>query len=80
MGLRILRFLIICSACFHGGLCHGADLQEILRRGTITIKSDWAADADYAYIERDEVQNDNRNRRSRASTRSTRSGTAETEE
>ncbi len=35
--------------------CYGADLDEILRRGTATLKSDWAADPDYAYVEKDEV-------------------------
>src|SRR5580700_1121502 len=35
--------------------CFGADLDEIVRRGTATLKSDWAADPDYAYIEKDEV-------------------------
>ena len=36
--------------------CRAADLEEIVRRATATLQSDWAADADYAYIERDEVQ------------------------
>ena len=36
--------------------CNAADLQEIVRRGTATLRSDWAADPDYAYIERDEYQ------------------------
>jgi hypothetical protein len=35
--------------------CFGADLDEIVRRGTATLKSDWAADPDYAYVEKDEV-------------------------
>ena len=35
--------------------CFGADLDEIVRRGTATLKSDWAADPDYAYMEKDEV-------------------------
>ena len=33
-----------------------ADLPEIIRRGTATIQSDWAADPDWAYVERDEVE------------------------
>jgi hypothetical protein len=37
-------------------LCQAADLQEIVRRGTATLQSDWAADSDYAYVEKDEVQ------------------------
>jgi hypothetical protein len=36
--------------------CSGADLDEIVSRGTATLKSDWAADADYAYVEKDEVE------------------------
>jgi hypothetical protein len=36
--------------------CCGADLEEIVSRGTATLKSDWAADADYAYVEKDEVE------------------------
>lgn len=35
--------------------CFGADLQEIVQRGTAMIQSDWAADPDYAYVERDET-------------------------
>ena len=38
----------------------GADLQEIVQRATATILSDWAADADYAYIEKDETLKDGR--------------------
>src|ERR1700704_2712587 len=48
MGLRPFTFLIICAAGFRVP-CHGADLQEIIRRGTAAIKTDWAADPDYAY-------------------------------
>ncbi len=33
-----------------------ADLQEIVRRGTAAIRSDWAADPDYAFVEKDETQ------------------------
>jgi hypothetical protein len=36
--------------------CGAADLEEIVQRGTATLKSDWAADPDYAFVERDEVQ------------------------
>ena len=36
--------------------CRGADLEEIVSRGTATLKSDWAADSDYAYVEKDEAQ------------------------
>jgi hypothetical protein len=37
-------------------LCRAADLQEIVARASETLKSDWAADADYAYVEKSEVQ------------------------
>jgi hypothetical protein len=36
--------------------CCGADLAEIVSRGTATLKADWAADADYAFVEKDEVE------------------------
>jgi len=42
--------------CFGTLSCSAAGLQEIIRRGSATLKSDWAADMDYAYVERDEVQ------------------------
>jgi len=32
------------------------DLQEIVARATETLKSDWAADPDYAYVEKSQVQ------------------------
>ena len=35
-------------------------LQEIVRRATATLQSDWAADPDYAYVEKDEVQKNGR--------------------
>ncbi len=35
--------------------CNAADLQEIVSRGTATLQADWAADMDYAYVEKDEV-------------------------
>ena len=43
-------------------LCRGSakaaevDVQEIVRGGTEAIRSDWAADPDYAFVERDETQ------------------------
>jgi len=45
--------------------CHAAQLvneplQEIVRRATTTLQSDWAADPDYAYVEKDEVQKNGR--------------------
>jgi hypothetical protein len=49
-----------CLAFSYAGvltpLCRATDLQEIVGRGTATLQSDWAADPDYAYVERDEVQ------------------------
>jgi hypothetical protein len=42
--------------CFGTLSCSAADLEEIIRRGSATLKSDWAADQNYAYVERDEVQ------------------------
>jgi hypothetical protein len=43
-------------ACFATLSCSAADLQAIIRRGSATLKSDWAADQNYSYVERDEVQ------------------------
>jgi hypothetical protein len=42
--------------CFGTLSCSAADLQEVIRRGSATLKSDWAADQNYAYVERDEIQ------------------------
>lgn len=42
--------------CFGTLSCSAADLEEIIRRGSATLKSDWAADQNYAYVEKDEVQ------------------------
>src|ERR1700688_359722 len=36
--------------------CRAADVQTIVLRGTAAIQADWAADSEYAYVERDEVQ------------------------
>src|ERR1700689_2596142 len=46
----------LCLAGLLAPPCRAADLEEIVRRATATLQSDWSADADYAYIERDEVQ------------------------
>ena len=54
-GHRFLTFLLFYGIS-QGIPCPAADLQEIVRRGTATLQSDWAADPDYAYVERDEVQ------------------------
>lgn len=45
----VSALLLVCASV------RGADLQEIVQRGTATIQSDWAADPDYAYVERDET-------------------------
>lgn len=45
----ICVLLILCPAV------RAADLKEIVERGTAMIQSDWAADPDYAYVERDET-------------------------
>jgi hypothetical protein len=53
--------VVFFCASLQTSSCHAADLQEIIGRGTAAIQSDWAADPDYAYVERDEVQkNDKR--------------------
>ena len=55
---RIIGLAIFCAIGLPDGRAHAADadLQEIIRRGTDAINADWAADPDYAYIERDETQ------------------------
>lgn len=45
---------VVCLA-LHAGVCRGADLAEIVEQATAKIQSDWAADPDYAYVERDET-------------------------
>jgi hypothetical protein len=51
--------LLLCSAALQDVPCPAADVTadigEIVRRGNATLQSDWAADPDYAYVERDEV-------------------------
>lgn len=46
---------VFCILLFASIACRAADLEEIVRRATDTIQSDWAADPDYAYVERDET-------------------------
>lgn len=53
-GHRHLIIVFLCSAGFQS-VSHAADIEEIVRRGNATLQSDWAADQDYAYVERDEV-------------------------
>ncbi len=45
----------ICALLLLSDAGRAADVQEIVQRGTAMIQSDWAADPDYAYIERDET-------------------------
>jgi hypothetical protein len=58
-----------CLACCYAGLlilpCDAGQLAndpvpEIVRRANATLQSDWAADPDYAYVERDEDQKKNK--------------------
>src|ERR1700737_4173061 len=49
-------FLAFRYAGVRPPLCRATDLEEIVRRGTATLQSDWAADPDYAYVEKDEVR------------------------
>ena len=37
-------------------LCQSVDLQVIVKRATAALRSDWAADANYAFVERDETR------------------------
>ena len=48
--------LAFCSVSAWAPLCRGADLQEIVRQANATLQADWAADSDYAYVERSEIQ------------------------
>ena len=48
-------FIVYCLA-FSWHLSRAADTREIVQRATMALKSDWAADASYAAIERDEAQ------------------------
>jgi hypothetical protein len=48
--------LAFCYAVVWTPLCHAVDLDEIVRRGAATLKSDWAADPNYAYVETDETR------------------------
>lgn len=45
-----LIFLTLAVHC-----CYATDVEEIVQRATAAIKSDWAADPDYAYCETDET-------------------------
>jgi hypothetical protein len=54
IALRIVGILVLAGAC------HAADVPEIVTRATAVIQSDWAADPDYAYIEREETRKNGR--------------------
>lgn len=49
---------VFCALCLPGGRAGASevDVQEIVRGGTAAIRSDWAADPDYAFVERDETE------------------------
>lgn len=47
----VVWFLVIGTS-----LCRAADGNEIVKRATAALNSDWAADPLYAYIEKDETQ------------------------
>jgi len=49
---RITTALLITAVC--ALTCRAADPDEIVRCGSATIKADWAAHEDYAFIEKDE--------------------------
>ncbi|HVW85765.1 MAG TPA: hypothetical protein VHB50_13845 [Bryobacteraceae bacterium] len=51
---RVLLFSLLCASC------RGAELREIIRGAIAAIQSDWSADVNYSYVERDEVQKDNK--------------------
>jgi len=48
--------LSLCLVLGCADLLRAADLEENVSRASATLKSDWAADADYAYVEKDEVE------------------------
>jgi hypothetical protein len=48
--------LAFCWVSGRAPLCRGADLPEIVRQANATLQADWAADSEYAYVERSEVQ------------------------
>jgi hypothetical protein len=41
-------------------LCRAMDMEEIVRRATATLQSDWAADPNYSYVEKDETRKNDR--------------------
>jgi hypothetical protein len=51
---RYAGFALLITALL-AAPCSAVDLQEIVRRADAALKADWAADPDYAYVERDET-------------------------
>lgn len=51
---------MLCAAGLSSGSVPASEgeLQEIVQGGTAAIRSDWAADPDYAFVERDETLKD----------------------
>jgi hypothetical protein len=48
--------LVACYLGIGPYTCRAADANEIVKRATAALKSDWAADPSYACTEKDEVQ------------------------
>jgi hypothetical protein len=53
---RIAALFCLAFSFVRTPLCRAMDLKEIVRRANATLKSDWAADPNYAYVERDEIR------------------------
>jgi hypothetical protein len=53
---RIAALFCLAYGAVHPAYCRAMDLEEIVRRATATLQSDWAADRNYAYVEKDEVR------------------------
>lgn len=56
--LRVFALMLFCSPCLRGTGCTQADLPEIVARGAHEIQSDWAANSNFAWIERIETPDD----------------------
>jgi hypothetical protein len=52
----VLWFGLVFCAGLVTSPCRAQNLEEIVSRGSSTLKSDWGADESYAYVERDEAQ------------------------
>jgi hypothetical protein len=55
---RQSAWILLLGCCFgiEGGRSRAANLPEIVQRATAALNADWASDALYACVERDEVQ------------------------